>query len=211
MGVWCHTNIVIYGDEDRSFVWYRGLGVPICHHLERTGIDLHVWNAVCCYTLRQTELSPLKIKDNLFYFREMWWCPQKTNNFWQVEAGFSLASWKKHQRKRRMGCSTSGFNHWVKFLWTGLLSDLPLAVLWWAWKKTQVNGTEVLRAPGELSGKDFGSCSADLALECTVLVPWLIFSRCLVIQVPAAFLTATASQNTNKIPFDFTMKMLGWW
>lgn len=44
--------------------------------------------------LRQTELPPLKIKENLFYFRDMWWCPQKTNRFWQVEAGFSLASWK---------------------------------------------------------------------------------------------------------------------
>lgn len=59
-----------------------------------------------------------------------------------------------------MRCSTSGFNHGVKFLWTGLLSDLPLSVLWGAWKKPSEwhkGATGELRAPGELRGKAFAS------------------------------------------------------
>lgn len=32
-----------------TWALFGGLGVPICHHLEKTGINLHVGNAECCY------------------------------------------------------------------------------------------------------------------------------------------------------------------
>lgn len=62
-------------------------------------------------TLRQTELSPLKIKINCFTSMRCGDVHRKQIIFCKRRQDFLSASGKKHQRKRRMGCSTTGLNH----------------------------------------------------------------------------------------------------